>query len=261
MFICLMPLFGKRVYARSAVVERPERPLKRRMTMNATGSHPVSLRNPNSFKTRLNRRQPLRKQLLQLQKNLNLNAPEFKYKDVDLTVANITLPGDISNMLEVAQGDGVGDRAGNTIRLKSVSCKGKINSEAYAGFSPDTMMRFVIIRDKQQDFGTVPGIVDIFTPSDPFQLFMDVQFLDRYEIKHLSGIYYPRRFQQGAGFVPTQTPYFEFNWKGDMEVHYASSLDSSIQKNGWYFCILTSDTTGSGIVDFVGNARIGFIDA
>jgi len=256
-----MPLFGKRVYARSVVVERPERPLKRRMTMNATGSHPVSLRNPNSFKTRLNRRQPLRKQISQLQRNLNLNAPEFKYRDVDVTSANITLPGSITTMLDVAQGDGTEQRTGNTIRLKSVSVKGKLNAEAFAGVAPDAMMRFVIIRDKQVDFGAIPAIVDIFTPSDPYQLFMDVQFLDRYEIKHLSGVYYPRRFQQGAGFVPTQTPYFEFNWKGDMEVHYAGTTAASIQKNGWYFAILTSDTTGSGIVDFIGNARIGFIDA
>lgn len=229
--------------------------------MNATGSHPVSFKNPNSFKTKLNRRQPISKQIAQLQRNINLISPEFKYKDVDLTSANITLPGSITTLIDVDQGDDLDSRSGNTIRLKSVSVKGKINAQAYADSAPDTMMRFVIIRDKQVDFGAIPALVDIFTPADPFQVFMDTQFLDRFEIKHMSPIFYPRRWQAGAGFVPTQTPYFEYNWKGDMEIHYATTTSASIQKNGWYFAILTSDTTGTGTIDFVGTGRLGFIDA
>jgi len=253
-----MPSFGnKRVYARDVVVARPQRPFKR----GKFGRGVQKLNKAVTFKTSISKNISLQNQLNALKKYVNSTAPELKKRDTAITIANLTNPGSAVHITSIPQGASDSDRIGDSVKLKSISLKGKINSEVYAGFAPDTMIRFALVRWKHQaNQDNTIQLTEVFGPYDVYNLERNEGHIDHFDVMWVSKIFYARRFQQGAGFVPTETPVIEEMFNVDIDVRFHGSTSSDIAGNGLYFIGLTSDTTGSGIIDFVGNARMTFID-
>jgi len=259
--------FGRRIANRAAdlVVDVAVRGVGSRM--NKFGLHPVSYRNPTGFKSRISKNKSLAEQLKALQKHINRMAPEIKYLDVNSNLTNITGPGSIAQVNVISQGDSVGTRTGNTVRMKSLNLKGKFNAESLAAVAPDAFMQCFLIRDRQTEGSTavVPSVSEIFNPVECYQNMLSISTLSRFEILWSSKMLYPRRWYWVTAMAnlptPTDTPYIEADWKGDMELQYSGTTGADMEKNSIYFVILTSDSTGTGAVDFVGNIRIGFVDS
>lgn len=203
----------------------------------------------------------VRGQVKALQRFVNATAPELKFFDIITTMTNVTLPGTFVHLTSINQGTTDVTRVGDNIRVKSISVKGKFNSEAYAGHSPDTIMRLCLVQWKNQTPNdSVIAITDIFNPVDAFHPEISPASMGHYKVIWMSQGIYPRRYQSGAGFVPTWTPHIEKVFKVDIPVRWNGTAGTSISNNGLYLILMTSDTTGSGIIDWIGNTRLGFID-
>lgn len=219
-----------------------------------------SFDNRTSSKIRIDKRQSLQKQIAALQRSFNKIAPEIKYSDQDIDTVNIGISGTFQNVLNITQGDTVALRTGNHIVVKSIHLKALVRPEAYATFDPATLMRFYLIQDKQGLGAGGFSIADVFSPVASFEALPNIAQLHRFNILWESRPLYPRMFQQGAGFVPTDTGYLECNLNTSIDVEYP---DTGVTKgkNLIYFVCLCSDTSGGPQIDLTGTCRIGFTDS
>jgi len=251
-----MPGYGnKRVYGGVRYVDRP---MKRFRGGPKGATSKISTK--NYFRARLNKGS-VRGQIKQLQRFVNATASELKFFDIITDMANTTLPGQFVHLTSINQGTTDVTRIGDNVRVKSISVKGKFNSEAYAAHAPDTIMRMALIQWKNQTPNdSVISITDIFNPSQTYQLEISPASMGHYKVHWLSEPIYPRRYQSGAGFVPTATPVIDKVFKVDIPVRWNGTAGTGISNNGLYLVLMTSDTTGSGVIDWVGNSRLAFID-
>jgi len=254
-------MMRKRVFAGppAVVVARPLKKFK------------VAQLNRNSFRIRnnasggVNRNAPLTVQVKQIRTQLNKNAPEMKYKDVDVGANNVADPGALQLITNISTGDTVSDRTGDIVTLRSIHLKGYIIMPSTATAQPsDTFYRVALVQDLQQVSSTTPVLGDIFSPSDPVELYPSVQDLGRFKIHWVSKIFEARMLgaAQIAGdplLVPTQTRTFDHTWTGAVRISWATTTGTDIDKNGFYFVMLSSDTLDT--VDFSATARMGFTDA
>jgi len=257
LFTVIMPVVAKR--RTFGGVRYVDRPMKRFNAGSNKGSA-NKLSTKTYFRSRIGKGS-VRGQIKALQRFVNATASEIKFFDIITDMVNVTLPGSFVHLTSINQGTTDITRVGDNVQVKSISVKGKLNSEAYAGFAPDTVMRMALVQWKNQTPNdSVIAITDIFNPSQTYQLEINPASMGHYKVHWLSEPIYPRRYQQGAGFVPTVTPVIDKVFKVNITVRWNGTSGTSISNNGLYLLLMTSDTTGSGIIDWVGNTRIGFID-
>lgn len=230
----------------------------------ATKLNKSSFRIRNNASGGVNSKAPLSVQVKQIRSQLNKNAPEMKYKDVVVGANNVLDPGALQLVTNIDQGDTVSTRTGDVVNLRSIHLKGYIitptTSSALAG---NVFYRFALIQDLQQVSSTPPAIGDIFAPLDPVELYPSVQDLGRFKIHWVSKVFDARMIAASAiagdpQIVPTQSRHFEYNWTGAVRVSFATNTGTDIDKNGFYFVMIHSDTTDT--VDIVASARCGFTD-
>jgi len=251
-----MAYFRKRVYASSYA-----RPFKRRRLMKSSTSK------VRQFNRRTRRgpstRGPLRSQVKSLQRVVRNLAPEVKYKDTSLALSNVSTAGGIVHITSIDQGDSVLTRTGNTINVTDIACRAVIVNAADNANSDNC--RFLVVVDRQQVADTLPApgdvISDGFFTANPVINLPNVANLERFRILHSSWLYELRRVEPDLVAdtfgPPTQSSYYEFNWKGNLKVSYNGTASSDIEKNGIYFIVLTDN---ANTVDIAGVARVGYTD-
>jgi len=207
-------------------------------------------------------------QIRALARSVRMITPEIKFFDTDLLSTNISLTvPPVTNIVGVAQGDDQGDRTADSIRVKSITLCGTFNNAAYVTANTNeliTGVRWALVLDKQQVADTNPTAALMFKQVTAcFDLLPNVDSLGRFKILHLS------RFMPGNTFVPKSTtdfntpipPVVEWNWTGDIEVRYNGSAGTDLQKNGIFFIVFATQAAGTAAFDFLGTARIGYIDS
>lgn len=209
----------------------------------------------------------LTNQVKGIRRVLNKVAPEIKYLDVDGSTSNIPTTGYIFHCTQVAEGDTLGARDGQTIRLCSINICGRFVTATSALASIGSCYRLALVVDKQQVADTTPAIGDIFTSSNPRPetLMPNLNTLQRFSMLWVSPVFYPNMMVTATSgltaiiqFPPTQGFCFDHNWNGNMIVGYNGASASDIQKNGVYFIVISSDSQATIDVDVT--ARLGFVD-
>lgn len=245
-------MFRKRVYGGSFM------PAAKRFKSGTRGR----MRFPGTYRPKISSRAPVRTQLGQIARALRQTAPELKYVDVDVSAANVTTAGQVAYATAIAQGDSVGTRDGESVRLKSLSFKGRVTFPVNTSLADNFYSRVFVFRDKQnaQASPTVAQLVD--NASTPELARPALDSIDRFTLLWASPIYDHRRCvadsDVSAVAVPTQSPFWDWEWHGDSQVRYFGANATDLSKNPVFVVYITSDS--SGVIDFVGSMRLGFTD-
>lgn len=201
-------------------------------------------------------------QLGRIKRYLGKQSPEIKYFDVALTQADIGDPGSVLHISGIAQGDTLATRTANSITVKSITVRGRLNYPVAITPTGNSYYRLALVVDLQQVPDTAPALTDVFDQSDPTFIYPNENNLGRFRYLWLSAIYDPRRLAFATGLatttVPTQSPWFSFTWQGNLVVRYNGTAATDIQKNGIYFIVITTDLNDA--LDITGVARIGYTD-
>jgi len=193
--------------------------------------------------------------------------PEIKYTSESLASSNIQAAGDVIPLTAVAAGTGSNERVGDVITVKSIQCYGIISRTADATAS-DIYFRFCVFVDKEQIADTEPTIATVFeSAGEPWVPVPSLATQGRFRMLAMSKLYSTVQFVPDLDsvyggnpgtLVPTQMPYVEIKWSGDIKVTYNGTADTDIQKNGIYFGIMCSQNS---TIDFTGAALVSYIDS
>lgn len=205
-------------------------------------------------------------QVKSLQKIVKLLAPEKKYFDVSINATNITTAGSVTNLVGIAQGDGITNRTGNAVNVTNITCKGIFERGSSALAAIGYKYRVLVVVDKQQIADTAPAAGDIIADAaytaNPLTCLPNTANLERFRILWTSPL---MEMAKGcvtaanvAGTAAVQTGTFEWTWSGSIKVEYNGANAADIQKNGIYIVYLTDD--GNNTLDATGISRIGFTD-
>lgn len=153
-----------------------------------------------------------------------VNSEKFKH-DISSS-AQVLNAGALVNMVAISQGDGDGQRTGNSIFVRSLSMKGSIDHNPAGDIIQK--VRVMLIIDKQQLGDTAPSASDVLdttgTTNAPFSMLNDTT-VGRFTILK-SRLY----------TVTTERPVQLVNWNINMRHHvrYNGSASTDIQKGGIY---------------------------
>lgn len=155
-----------------------------------------------------------------------------------------------THLTAIAQGDGDGNRTGNSILLRSLALRGSV--QINPSVTGNTRVCLVLLKDKQQVSDTTPLMSDIFVDQfDPDSL-LKTGTLGRFKILwRKTYVLTPPSGGRSA---------FDFNkyWKLYDHVRFNGPAIGDVQRNGYYFAILTSENTNVPTVSI--NSRIGYHD-
>jgi len=204
----------------------------------------------------------LTQQVKALQRFVKTLAPEIKYIDNTVFQSDIPAVGAVTHITNIAQGDTQGTRTGNSINVTGIDISGHFISVS-TDFVATAFLRVALVQDREQVADTNPTVANIFATGDPTQALPNLDTLERFKILWLSPVMNAWQMvldsdRLVAGAVPTHKGTFNHSWKGNLKVSYNGTAGTDIQKNGLYFCYLTS--SGVTTFDANGNARICYTD-
>lgn len=169
---------------------------------------------------------------------------EYHLRDISIPLGT---QSSITNITAIPQGDGNGQRTGNSILCRSIYIKGflQINSSV----SVNTRLTLVLVRDLQQISDNAPSITDIFTTIQPETL-VNTANAGRFKIM----------WRQTYNLIPNQRPVLNISKyiKTYQHVRYNGSAATDVQKNGMYLLVLTSEATNYPTIGLT--SRIGYYD-
>lgn len=204
----------------------------------------------------------LTQQVKALQRFVKTLAPEVKYIDNTLFQTDIPATGAVVHVSAVAQGDTQGTRTGNTINVTGVDLSGNF-IRISTDFAGAAFLRVALVQDREQVADTAPSVANIFATGDPVNALPNLDTLERFRILWLSPVMDAWQMvldsdRLVAGSVPTHKGTYSHSWKGNIKVSFNGTASTDIQKNGLYFCYLTS----SGVTTFDANgfARLCYTD-
>lgn len=153
----------------------------------------------------------------------------------------------ISNM---AQGDGVSGRTGNSVLAKYLSLKGSviINSTV----ASNTRVMLALVQDTQQISDILPTIADIFQSSTDPHTFLNKDTVGRFRI--LKRVQYTLNPVGGGRNVVT----VNMNLPIDNHIRWNGSAGGDVQKNGLYWVVITSENANYPTIDMT--ARLTYYD-
>jgi len=262
----------KRVYGASfrpssqvVVVERAAKRFKGQSTGSSLqGLGRGSWRYPTSYRPRISARAPLTTQVSQIRRALRQTAPEVKYADVDVSAANVTTAGQLVYATQIGQGDTLGTRDGEGVRLKSFDLRGRITMPVDSGSADNLYSRVFVVRDKQNASASPSSASVIFDyVTNPTMTRVSLDTLGRFDVMWASPILDFRRMVSDVdnqASVPTQSNCFSFQWKGDLELRYFGSNSTDLEKNPIYV-VYTIGPNSADATDFVATVRLGYTDS
>lgn len=156
----------------------------------------------------------------------------------------------IFSFVNIAVGDDETSRTGNSILLRNLYIRGTM--EINSAVTGDTRITCMLVKDKQQVADTTPTITDIVTSStDPDTLLATGNF-GRFKVMWRKT--YALTPVSGGRNVVSLNKY----WKIYDHVRYNGTANTDVQKNGYYFVIITSENVNFPSINI--NARTGYHD-
>lgn len=156
----------------------------------------------------------------------------------------------IFSFVPIAQGDAVSGRTGNSILLRNLYVRGRL--EINTSTTGNTRVTLALVKDQQQVSDTSPSISDIFVSSTDVDTLLNVSSAGRYKVI----------WRKTVVLTPVSGGRNAYDmhkyWKVYDHVRYNGTAASDIQKNGYYFVVITSEGVNYPTVVF--NARAGYHD-
>lgn len=177
-----------------------------------------------------------------------VNSEKFKH-DIQAS-SNPAYSGTLSSLVAINQGDGDGQRTGNSIFVRSVSMKGSV--EWNSTQSVPQRLRMMLVIDKQQVGDTIPSPSDVLdttgTSFAPYSMLNDTT-VGRFTI-----------LKSRMYNVSSEKPVVDFNWNINLRHHvrYNGTTSSDIQKGGLYLLLISdAATNGPTVFRFI---RVSYHD-
>lgn len=150
------------------------------------------------------------------------------------TAFSVTNTGNVLNLVPIAQGDGISQREGNAIRLKSLTMRHAFQHNIAGDINQ--FVRVILFCDKQQIADTSPSVTDVLETASylaPYSLASK----GRFSILHDK--YFRLNANTHNGLAMTKKR------KMTQLVRYNSSATTDIQKNGIYILLISSQATAN----------------
>lgn len=173
---------------------------------------------------------------------------EMLHKDNTMTLgAN---QSQIFSFVNIAQGDDIGSRTGNSILLRNMYIRGRLTvNNNVTNYS---RVMIALVKDKQQVADTTPAITDIFTSAtDPDTLLL-TNALGRFKIMWRKT--YILTTASGGMCGHDIHKY----WTVRDHVRYNGTSSTDIQRNGYYLVVISDEAVNYPVVSF--NARTSYHD-
>ena len=160
---------------------------------------------------------------------------------------NPSSTGTITHVTQIAQGDGQGNREGNSIKTTYFGFRGRCSLNASAS---NTFLRVMLIRDTQQQSDTTPAISDVLE-NVSVSSFLNPETLGRYTV-----LFDQTYSLESAGSTGSRT--IEFNKKLNSHVRFNGSAAGDIQKGGLFLIFLSDHPTNTPGLAY--EARLRYVD-
>lgn len=160
-----------------------------------------------------------------------VNSELYKF-DSGATSSGVTTTPVVLHCTNLGNGDGEGQRTGNSILAKSLSLRGTMTVDT-AGAT--TNARLCVIRDKQQIGDSSPSWLDVFESATPYS-FLKRETVGRFEIL----------YNKQVTLVPAGDAAWNFVINIPMQSHirYNGTGGGDIQKNGLFVMYCSDRSTG-----------------
>jgi len=176
---------------------------------------------------------------------LNVEVKKTEYTGTAVAINAST--GNVIPISTMGAGTSIGQREGNSIKLKYISGNLKFNKNASATNSP--CVRIVIVIDKQCVADTVPAWSDVFSTASP------LSHLNRNTVGRFT-IIYDRKFTLNQ--TDTISKLHSFNIKSQMHVRFNGTASTDYQKNPVFMLVFSDEPTNPATFDY--DVRLGYVD-
>ncbi|UOF78642.1 capsid protein [Circoviridae sp.] len=173
-----------------------------------------------------------------------VNSETF-HQDNTVSATAITSTGLIFPITSIGQGDGAGQRTGNSILLRNFMMRARLTRNAS---SVTTVVRFMIIQDKQQISDTSPAISDVLQ-SVSVDSPLNTSSLGRFKVLYNRTI-----------LLDANKPMWHKETYRKLYTHirYNGNAGTDIQRGGLYCLFISDQPTNSPLLDFY--LRTGYHD-
>jgi len=156
-----------------------------------------------------------------------VNSEKFKHDLVSSSTYDYN--GVLSHLTGISQGDGEGQRTGNSIFVRNVNIRGSL-----VRGTTDERVRLMLLIDKQQIGDSVPAASDVLASTGTAQSVYS--FLNRSTVGRFT-ILRSRLYALTA-----DTPTININWNVNLRHHvrYNGTTGTDVQRGGIYLLIITS---------------------
>lgn len=184
-------------------------------------------------------------------------APERKFFDTSIAFINIVdTVGAIQNIVLIPQGDGVSDRTGNKIRVKSVYVQVRVSTQSVSGLA-EAFLRFALVQDTQQVADSTPTVSQIVnSTATPQNTLLSIPNQGRFRILKMFPLLDLTMVASANATQSAVQAYRRFGM--DIPITYNGAAGSDIQKNGLYLIAWTTEPTD--VVDADGITRVTYVD-
>lgn len=176
-----------------------------------------------------------------------VNSEMFKY-DQSQTALNLTNSGGILHLTSVTQGDGDGQRTGNSIFVRSVNIKGvlKFNTSSTSFGQP---CRLMVVLDTQQGSDSSPSVLNILESATTYS-HLNSETVGRFKILKSYII------NLSTGTNPVRP--FQINIPMRHHVRFNGTAPTDIQRGGLYFVYMSNEGSLYPTMDY--EARLSYHD-
>lgn len=212
----------------------------------------------------------LSKKVARLSKIVRGIQPERKIIISNVTFSNVAdTVGGINDIVALTAGTDISNRIADKVRIKSIRLTARVSTVSSSlGALPtdDEFTRFIVVQDTQTVADTIPAVSTIVqstsTPQAPFPA---LDATGRFKWLAVSPLIQHARVAGSAtpaatlvSLVPTQSPVWQWSWKGDLMQGYNGTAGTDIQKNALFLVCITN--LAADTLDADANIRVEFID-
>lgn len=173
---------------------------------------------------------------------------EMFHKDISVTLG--AAQSKITHLTAIGNGDGIDTRSGNSILLKSFVANGYMYIDADQ--TTNTRVMLALVQDTQQVSDTAPSLTDIFMSSTSPHTLLSNANLGRFKI------IWRRQYTLSSNAAGDNAKQIKIYKSFNTHIRYNGGNDTDVQRNGLYFCIITSESSEFPTVDL--NTRISYHD-
>jgi len=159
-----------------------------------------------------------------------VNSEMFKY-DQSQTANSVTQAGTVLALTSIAQGDGDGNRTGNSIFVRSINFKGTLTYNTMG--NNEQFVRIILFEDTQQISDTSPSLADVLEAGTTFS-HLNSNTVGRFKIlyNHVFAL------SQNRPGIP-----FEINKSMRHHVRYNGTAGTDIQRGALYMMWLSDSSS------------------